>query len=94
MIQPLSIAVAQPRGVVHDVLSYAVTHAVTHAGGRSGIWSADCELIAEAGAAPDEVARAVFVESEPERLRKSRPASRGSASGVGTGARGSAVPSS
>lgn len=90
MIQPLSIAVAQPRGVVHDVLSYAVTHA----GGRSGIWSADGELIAEAGAAPDEVARAVFVESEPERLRKSRPASRGSASGVGTGARGSAVPSS
>lgn len=46
-------------------------------GGRSGIWSADGELIAEAGAAPDEVARAVFVESEPERLRKSRPASRG-----------------
>ncbi|WP_406011794.1 nitrilase-related carbon-nitrogen hydrolase [Streptomyces sp. NBC_00984] len=29
--------------------------------GRSGIWSADGELIAEAGAAPDEVARAVFV---------------------------------
>jgi predicted amidohydrolase len=29
--------------------------------GRSGIWSADGELIAEAGAAPDEVARAAFV---------------------------------
>ena len=28
--------------------------------GRSGIWSADGELIAEASAAPDEIARAVF----------------------------------
>lgn len=29
--------------------------------GRSGIWSADGELVAEASAAPDEIARAVFV---------------------------------
>ncbi len=29
--------------------------------GRSGIWSADGELLAETGAAPDEIARAVFV---------------------------------
>jgi hypothetical protein len=28
--------------------------------GRSGIWSADGKLIAEAGAAPDDLARAVF----------------------------------
>ncbi|MEV6381731.1 nitrilase-related carbon-nitrogen hydrolase [Streptomyces sp. NPDC051773] len=29
--------------------------------GRSGIWSAEGELVAEAGAAPDEIARAVFI---------------------------------
>lgn len=29
--------------------------------GRSGIWSADGELVAEASAAPDEIARAVFI---------------------------------
>ncbi|MGW7101870.1 carbon-nitrogen hydrolase family protein [Streptomyces sp. NPDC054838] len=31
-----------------------------HTSGRSGIWSADGELVAEAGAAPDGIARAVF----------------------------------
>ncbi|GGQ33328.1 hydrolase [Streptomyces griseomycini] len=31
-----------------------------HTSGRSGIWSADGELVAEASAAPDEIARAVF----------------------------------
>ncbi|MEU3221424.1 nitrilase-related carbon-nitrogen hydrolase [Streptomyces sp. NPDC006971] len=29
--------------------------------GRSGLWSADGELVAEASAAPDEIARAVFI---------------------------------
>jgi predicted amidohydrolase len=29
--------------------------------GRSGVWSADGELVAEASAAPDEIARAVFI---------------------------------
>lgn len=38
--------------------------------GRSGIWSADGALIAEAGAAPDEIARALFA---PSRTRPSPP---------------------
>ncbi|WP_416981254.1 carbon-nitrogen hydrolase family protein [Streptomyces sp. T028] len=33
--------------------------------GRSGIWSADGELVAEASVAPDESARAVFIDSPP-----------------------------
>ncbi|MGW2907377.1 nitrilase-related carbon-nitrogen hydrolase [Streptomyces sp. NPDC001204] len=38
--------------------------------GRSGIWSADGELVAEASSAPDEIARAVFM---PEGMLQPAP---------------------